>query len=195
MTAAYSDEEIISAIQAGGFIEDRYVKYLYFRFQPKVLSFVQSNSGSEEEARDIYQDGVVSLYENIKTGKYRGEGSLAAYLFSICRFMWLNKLKRKGIEKRVGEEIRPDDFVESALPSMLEQEKEEQILELFGELGEHCREVLIYSIFYGYSMEEIYKKMGYENAQIARNKKYKCIKRLKKLLENREDIRQLLRGN
>ena len=88
MTVTYSDEEIISAIQAGGFSEERYVKYLYFRFQPKVLSFVLKNSGSEDEARDIYQDGVVSLYENIKTGKYRGEGSLAAYLFSICRFMW-----------------------------------------------------------------------------------------------------------
>ena len=195
MTVSYSDEEIISAIKIGGFREAPYVKYMYLRFQSQVVNYVIKNNGSEEDAKDIYQDGVVALYENIKTGKYKGEGSLSSYLYSICRFMWLNKLKRKGIEKRVNEEARHEEFEESSLPRMIENEKEERILELFDQLGEQCREVLIYSIFYGYSMDEIYKKMGYENAQIARNKKYKCVKRLKKLLENREDIRQLLKGN
>ena len=193
MNLAYSDKEIIQGITNGTLDEEKYLKFLYKKNRDVIFGYIKKNSGSEEEAKDVFQDGIISLYENIKENRYNGDASLSSYLYSICRFIWLNKLKRKGIEQKVINNTQHSEIDPGPLPDLISEERRSNIMKLFDEIGEQCKEILIYSIYQNLSMDEIYQKMGFQNAQVARNKKYKCAKRLKKLLEDRPDIRRLLK--
>ncbi len=53
------------------------------------------------------------------------------------------------------------------------------------DLGEPCRTILEDFFIRGYSMQQITDKMGYTNADNAKNQKYKCLLRLKKIFFTR----------
>ncbi|HLR49439.1 MAG TPA: hypothetical protein VK076_02575, partial [Candidatus Sphingobacterium stercoripullorum] len=49
-------------------------------------------------------------------------------------------------------------------------------------LGEPCKSVIISFYLKDKTMKEISLKMGYSNSDSAKNQKYKCLQRLKKLM-------------
>ncbi|MEO1653708.1 MAG: sigma-70 family RNA polymerase sigma factor, partial [Bacteroidota bacterium] len=69
----------------------------------------------------------------------------------------------------------------------IEQEAEEKeiqfnkMAEAMEKLGEPCRSILRDFYLKKMSMQEICEKMGYTNADNAKNQKYKCLQRLKKI--------------
>jgi len=194
MTKRFSDQEIIDGIQKGGLAENQVLPFLYAHYKTAVLTFVTSNKGSQEEALDVYQDAVVAAYDNIKQGKFRGESALASYLYAIARFIWLNRLKRKKKEQSILDQQSFAEVGEDHLSVLLDTERSQILQETLGQLGDSCKEVLIYAVYYEYSMKEISEKMGFDSEQVARNKKYKCLKRLKDLLGKRPDLKEWLRG-
>jgi len=194
MNQKYSDREIINAIRRGGLQEERYLKFLYQKNKTAVMDLIVKNNGSQAEAKDVFQDAVVALYENIKSSKFRGESALGSYLYSIARFMWLNRLKRKSIEQKFLDTQAPEKIADSHLNAMLDAEKKQKIIAIFQSLGEQCKEILVYSIYYEYSMKEIFEKMDYKNEQVVRNKKSKCMKQLKEMIKVRPEILSILKN-
>ena len=64
-----------------------------------MVAFVKKNSGNHEEGVEIFHEGIIALDANVRNGKFRGESSIQGYLFSICRFIWFNKIrKNKRVE-------------------------------------------------------------------------------------------------
>jgi DNA-directed RNA polymerase specialized sigma24 family protein len=64
------------------------------------------------------------------------------------------------------------------------EEKEEafdRMAKALDGLGEPCRSIIEDFYFNGQTMETIRDKFGYTNADNAKNQKYKCLQRLKKL--------------
>jgi DNA-directed RNA polymerase specialized sigma subunit len=49
-------------------------------------------------------------------------------------------------------------------------------------LGEGCKKILLAFYYENLSMKEILNTMNYENDQVLRNKKHKCLKQLEQLL-------------
>lgn len=193
MKMTFTDREIIEALKEGGGKEDRCLHFLYKEYKGLIQHFIEKNSGTKEEAKDVFQDALIAVYENIKSGKFKGESKLSSYLYSIARFMWFNRLKRKNIEWKIMDLQSVDEVEESHIVALLEEEKWAAIQGFFGELGAQCKRILIYSIYQGYNMKEISELMDYENEQVARNKKYKCLKKLKTLIAQRPEIIQLLK--
>ncbi len=191
---SYSDDELISGILQGGKAEDGCLKYLYKTHFPSVVKYVTNNNGSREEAKDVFHDALTAFYEQIKSGKFKGESNTGTYLNAIARNMWLNRLKRDtyrmAYEKSVvaeGEQVE-----EHAHDAMVTHEKSNVVLSVLAMIGEECKKILLLSIYESLPMEEIAEIMGFKNAQNARNKKLKCSNHLKDLLEERPQIRQLL---
>jgi RNA polymerase sigma factor (sigma-70 family) len=174
-----SEEELLNAIRQQDSMALRSVYKTYF---PMILYFVTNNNGTEQEAKDIYQEAVIVLYENIQQPDFQLTCKIKTYLYSVCRRLWLKRIAEKG--KYIG---RIDDF-ESFIP--LEDERQEmderenqfkvmrQALVL---LGEPCRTIMEDFFIHNLSMQQITDKMGYTNTDNAKNQKYKCLMRLKKL--------------
>ncbi len=161
------------------------LRYLYKAYFPMILQLIINNSGSEHDAKDVYQEGIIILHDKIKRGDFELTSKLKTFLYSVCRRLWLKKLSHKS---RFSENIK-DYENHFAVDSELTQhdEKEQQFLlmnDALTQLGEPCKTIIEDFYIQGKSMQEICEKFGYTNADNAKTQKYKCLQRLKKLFFN-----------
>lgn len=190
----FSDNAIVEAILSGGSREADCLKHLYQRELPKMLAYIRKNQGNEEEGRDLFQDVMVTMVEQIRRGQFRGDSSLGTYLYSIGRRMWLNRLKQKGRDMKYAQ-TQSDREMESSpspLDVMLDQEKDDLFHKMMGAMGEKCRELLQLRLYLQWSMTKIAAKMGFKNEQNARNKHYKCKNELRNIILKNPLFRELI---
>jgi RNA polymerase sigma factor (sigma-70 family) len=155
---------------------------LYKKYYNLVLKFVVNNSGSEESARDIYQEAVIVLYENARREDFQLSCQLQTYLYSIVRRLWLKELRRNG-KTTLFRETEEDELVDVVEETETHAKKEadyQQLSQSMNRLGEPCATLLNDFYVRKLSMETIAEKFGYTNADNAKNQKYKCLQRLKK---------------
>ncbi len=190
-----SDNEILKGLRDGTFRQNRYLKIVYTDNFELIKTHVLKNSGTHEEAKDVFQEGVIVFYKNVKAGKFKGDSKISTYLFSICRFIWLKKLKRKERESPDTElpDI-PDHHFEDPNKQMLDMEQNNLIMSLFKRLGDVCKQILTLTIYEDLKMEEVARMTGFKDKQNVRNKKYKCMKKLKDLIKDHPELENRLRN-
>lgn len=155
---------------------------LYRDYFPMVLHMVVQNSGSEDEAKDVFQEAVIVLYDNIKHGNFELTSRLKTYIYSVCRRIWLKQLGSKG---RTFHDVAAYEDVIAVEEDLTKHEEKDLQLTMMEQaldgLGEPCRTIIRDFYISNLSMQEICDKFGYTNADNAKNQKYKCLQRLKKL--------------
>ena len=172
------DEALIAGIRND---DDRALAELYKMHYPMVSHFILSNSGSPDEAKDIFQETILIFYEKIKDGSLTLTCQIKTYLYSVCRRLWLKKLAEKN---RFSGVIDSENFIGLTEESEMPEETEEKYAVMeraMNMLGEPCRTLLEDFYIKASSMQDITEKFGYTNADNAKNQKYKCLMRLKKL--------------
>jgi RNA polymerase sigma factor (sigma-70 family) len=129
---------------------------------------------------------VVTFIDLVRKGKFRRESSIKTFLVSIARNIWLNELKRKksGDQRAKIFEANRGHIENDIIENLNQREMREQLLSLIDRLGESCRKILTLFYYENLPFGEIIGKMGYETEQVARNKKYKCMKELSDLIRN-----------
>jgi len=50
-----------------------------------ILQLIINNNGDEDDAKDIYQEAIIVLYNKIKSGKFELSSKLKTYIYSVCR--------------------------------------------------------------------------------------------------------------
>ncbi|RNI31105.1 RNA polymerase sigma factor [Rufibacter latericius] len=180
--ALVTDAAIIEGILQD---DDTALGRLYKLHFPMVLFFVQSNNGTEDDAKDIFQEAVIVFYEKIKASQLELNCQIKTYLYSICRRLWLKRLSRSsrfshGMIEDTEAELAPqaDGDAEQAEQNEL---KFEAMGNALAQLGEPCKTLLEDFYLRSMGMPEITEKFGYTNVDSAKNQKYKCLMRLKKL--------------
>ncbi len=174
-----TDEAIVEGIRND---DDRALAQLYKLHFPMIFHFILNNSGTEDEAKDIYQEGVIVFYEKIKDNSLELSCQIKTYLYSVCRRLWLKRLAEKGRFASKLEDSEPFLSVEDDLPRHEEQERQFGIMtEALEQVGEPCRSLLEDFYIRTRNMQDITDKFGYVNTDTAKNQKYKCLQRLKKL--------------
>ncbi|WPP52318.1 RNA polymerase sigma factor [Catalinimonas niigatensis] len=186
-----SDQDIIDSIRNKEKIEPT-VHYLYVNYYDSLASYIRSNNGNDQDAEDIFQESIVVFIEAVSQGKFRGDSKIKTFLYAIMRNLWLNELKRRN--RTLHRETRYYDenpkVQESVQVSLRETEAKQQIASLVAQLGNNCKKILNLFYYQDMPMKEIYQEMGYENEQIARNMKYKCMKKMHALLDANEEMKQ-----
>lgn len=174
-----TDEAIIAGIRSG---DDRALAYLYKLHFPMISHFILSNSGTDDEAKDIYQEGVIVFYEKVKADTLELTCQIKTYLYSVCRRLWLKRLAEKG---RFANKVNdPENYLtlEDDIPQQEENEKRFGVMdEALNQLGEPCKTLLEDYYIRMQNMQDITDRFGYTNTDTAKNQKYKCLQRLKKL--------------
>ena len=89
----FSDEALLAGIRNE---DEAALSYLYKDHFPMILHFVQNNNGSDDEAKDIYQEAVIIFYEKIRDGGLELNCQIKTYLYSVCRRLWLKLLALKN---------------------------------------------------------------------------------------------------
>jgi RNA polymerase sigma factor (sigma-70 family) len=171
------------ALLKGLAVNDRKsVETIYKLFYNMVQSLILNNNGSADDARDIFQETVIVLYEKAKSGSFELNCQLKTYVYSVSRRLWLKKLQQQqkfipninGLDETVPveEEVESHNQLNSEFQMM-----EKALLHL----GEPCRSLIEAFYLQKKSMTDIAGHFGYTNADNAKNQKYKCLMRLRKL--------------
>jgi RNA polymerase sigma factor (sigma-70 family) len=146
-----------------------------------VQSLVINNNGSVDDAKDIFQEAMIVLYEKARSGTFELNCQIKTYVYSVCRRLWLKKLQQGSRFAEVGnlETVVP---VEEDLDEHSRRNAEYEMMEkAIGNLGEPCKSLLEAYYLQKKNMQEIAFSFGYTNAENAKNQKYKCLMRLKKI--------------
>jgi RNA polymerase sigma factor (sigma-70 family) len=158
------------------------IETIYKQHYNMVQSLVLNNSGYPDDARDIFQEAMIVLYEKVRSGSFELHCQLKTYLYSVCRRLWLKRLNQM---QRISPEV---EGLGETVPVEEELEKHEQRNQDFlvmeqslNNLGEPCRSLLKAYYLEKKNMVEIAGDFGYTNADNAKNQKYKCLMRLKKI--------------
>ncbi len=179
-----SDQELIIGITQG---DNRAINKLYKLFFPAIARMIINNNGSDDEAKDIFQDAVMVLYDKLTQGKFELSSKLSTFLYAVSRRLWLKHLARKGAPTKtsdisdfedvlkIEDDIERHEIIESNF---------EQMSVALEELGEPCKTLLHDFYMANMSMQEIKEKFGYTTTDNAKTQKYKCLQRLKKLFFN-----------
>jgi len=167
---------IIEAIKAGS---EKILFQLYEAYRNEFVNWaVRNHQVTAEEAKDVFQESVVAVYKNVKGGKANAlESSVKTYLFGIGKNIMLNAIKRKGIEAKAYESFnRAHD---NGITEHYDREhKIDLVKRLYLAMGSPCKEILEMYYEKGYDMESIASRIGYKNADVAKKKKYECLKSL-----------------
>jgi RNA polymerase sigma factor (sigma-70 family) len=158
-------------------------EYLYKNNYPAVRQLVFQHRGTEEDAKDIFQDGMIALWNNIRSGNYQlREGvKLSTYLIQICKLRWLERVKKASNRYEVKQEIILEPIQEAeVLIDWVDRDEMSTFQKHFTQLGDRCQHLLKQFYFMKHSLQEIAGHFGIGEAS-AKNEKYRCMQRLKRI--------------
>ena len=157
------------------------IETIYKENYNMVQALVINNNGSSEDAKDIFQEAMIVLYEKVQTGSFELNCQIKTFVYSVSRRIWLKRLlqqNRVTLSDGNEEVVSVDEEVEDHEKRNAEFSMMEKAM---GGLGEPCKSLLEAFYLQKRSMQEISVSFGYTNAENAKNQKYKCLMRLKKL--------------
>ncbi|RRB02491.1 RNA polymerase sigma factor [Larkinella rosea] len=174
-----SDDQLLAGLANGS---DTVLEELYKRYFPMVMHLILNNSGTEDDAKDIYQETLIVLYEKVTTDSLELHCQLKTYLYSVSRRLWLKQLSMRN---RNGNSLLDTEGVAEVDDDLTDHEARDRQFDLMADsldrLGEPCRTLLEDFYIHHLSMQDITEKFGYTNADNAKTQKYKCLMRLKRL--------------
>lgn len=179
-----SDQDIIQGIITG---DNRIINRIYKLYYPAIARMIISNNGSDDEAKDIFQESVMVLYNKVTHNKFELNSKLSTFLYAVSRRLWLKQLTRKGNVMNSSDISDFEDIlqVEDDIDKNRENEVNFDLMDsALQELGEPCKTLLTDFYIKNQSMKDIQEKFGYTNTDNAKTQKYKCLQRLKKLFFN-----------
>src|SRR5450432_168611 len=183
ISKTFTDSSLIQALRSDDPPDDA-IRHLYRLYFALTAAYVTQNSGSEQDAEDIFQEVILVFIEVLKKEKFRGESSISTFLYSLTRNIWLNELKKRGRSKLRDAifEKGKDQSDPDTSQLIVHREMKAEMMQLIDKLGENCKKILLAFYFENLAMSEILQNMKYENEQVVRNKKYKCLKQLEQML-------------
>jgi RNA polymerase sigma factor (sigma-70 family) len=181
-TLTLTDNQYIEGLRLS---DNAVIRTIYKKFYPAIMRMVLNNNGTEQEAKDVFQESILVLYHHVQKQNFILSCALQTYLYSVAKRLWLKQLSKKSGRLKLDERFyEGDDFVEVENEVSVYEEREQNLTrmqESIGQLGEPCKTLLTDFYMARLGMDEIADKFGYTNADNAKNQKYKCLQRLKKI--------------
>lgn len=180
---------ILSKIKEG---DPATFRSIYRDHRAAFLAWAGQRSGMDEDAlTDVFQNSVIIMYNNVKSGKLQHlDSSLKTYLFGIAKHLIMrDKDKRNRMPLM-------DDYQQeriSELDTSLEElesldHKRQNMLKALKSLGDPCQKILHMFYYKQFSIEAIKERLAYKHVDVVRTQKGRCMKKLKNLFEEKYDM-------
>ncbi len=172
-----------------GFLEGnpKILQNIYDNSYSYVEYYVVSRNGSKKDAEDIFHNALLLIYVKLKEEKITIH-KFDNYLFTVCKNLWRrekskNRVTNIDVVPLVSEELDMAAFY-------LENEQWQLYQEKFQLISEQCREILK-MLFEKKTYNDIVKKYAYASKIVARQRVFKCKKRLIELIKKDERYTRL----
>lgn len=201
----YSDEQLVEGLRTN---DSKVFNFLYARYLPWAYKHVTSNSGTREDAEDLFTKLLLAIKKNIVEDRYE-QRNFEGYLKEVGRRLWLKELRKMGLlrakkdEEAIAtqqelhyEEEKTDTHRVVAFDDYKHDRADEDELEedqpnyklvqlmlqaMKEKLDESCQELLTKRYFANIPLMEVADSLGW-TYQYSRVKVVRCKDRLKKLV-------------
>lgn len=162
---------------------DKAFQKIYKTVFPKVNALIVKKGGTEEDALDIFQDAVLIFYDHINNGRFRSESLVSTYIYGISKNLWHQFLRKRSKMDHI-QQFEEDNIIEITLHDHKGLSATNTIEILLKQLDPNCREILKKYYYENRSMQEIQAHFSLGSTQAAKNKKYRCLKKLVELFKS-----------
>jgi len=180
-----SDINIIEGVRNQ---DDKILNWLYDNYFNTVKNHVLSNSGSDEDVSDVFQDTIIVLFNQITDDKLNLTSDLKGYFFGIARNVWSSHLRKKQKTVELEIDLPDEEETEEQYDPTLERIVSRVFLKLKPD-----QQMVLNLFSEGLSYEEIASKMNLKNEIYARRKKYLCKETLLELVKEDPEYQEYLR--
>ena len=176
----YTDSEILQSLKKR---QSSVVRYLFNRYMPMIRLMVTQKGGTAEDAKDVFQDGLIIMLEKIDNYELVLRCKFKTFLYSICENLWKAVLaKRKAADNYKYQRTDADsikDFTE-----VYDNELYQNIFEDVYETLDPVSRKILKLYWQDYSPKEIAVKLGYTYGYVRKKKCESQGELIKKLLEH-----------
>ena len=162
------------------------LKEVYREYKTEFFRFASRYTKADDLLEDVFQDALIAVYENALSGKLDNlKSSLKTYLFSTGKFMIFKKFrdtKEIATEETYIFDQREKNVMEDILEDDGPNEYQRKLIANFKKLGDKCREILELFYLQGLKLDEIVAVQGYENKNVVKSQKSRCLKTLRELV-------------
>lgn len=172
---------------------EKLLREIYMDNREKFLNFARKYQLSEDDNIDVYQDAYVIFYDNVMQGKLTElNSSVSTYLFSIGKYLIFDRMRKN--KKTVGSQFplevvgQQDVSLEEMSIEVEELSTEQKLLQkYFASLGNQCKELLTLFYYRGFTIQEIVEAGGYNNENVVKAAKSRCMKTLRERIKSNDD--------
>ena len=163
----YTDNEIIECLRNR---QSYVVHWLSDRYMPMIRLMVYQKGGSTEDARDIFQDGLIIMLEKLDDNKFNLTCKFKTFLYCVCEHLWKTILeKRQSAANYLNRRSEPES--EKDFTDIIDYQMYEQIIQdVFKTLDPISKKILTL-YWQEKSLQEIADQLGYTYGYV---KKKKC---------------------
>jgi len=161
---------------------------LYKNYFGLVTRFITNNSGTANDAEDIFQDTMIALLAKLRQDNFVLEASVKTYIMAIAKNLWFKKLRTANRETEFTD-IHNNKFYEE-ISLAIEHEKTywDKLQNYVHQITEHCKGLIHDMFFKNKPIEQIQIDYGYSTKHNAQNQKHKCVEQIRKVKELDEKL-------
>ena len=175
MFSRKTDKQLIQSAVAGS---ERAWLSLVKRYEKRVYNYALRMSGNSEDAMDIMQDVLLSVYRNLKN--YRGEGEFPAWLFRIASFRCIDYFRRRQFHAST-DDLELFDETDHHQPELhlTSAQSNRDMTRLMARLPLDQRQVVELKFFQNFTFDEIGGQLGI-SSNTAKTRLYAALGKMKK---------------
>ncbi|MBI4418597.1 MAG: sigma-70 family RNA polymerase sigma factor, partial [Ignavibacteriales bacterium] len=140
--------------------DERGLVLLFQDTRKPVLSYVLANHGSQEDADDMLQDALCTLWERVRSGRFEYKSRLGTFVLGIVKNRWLRLLAERRREPLADSDADPPGDEQPADEILLREEEAALVHQALDRIDEGCKKILLMFYWEERSMEDIAKDLG-----------------------------------
>lgn len=166
--------------------------HIYENYFQQIKVFITKNSGNEEDAKDIYQDALLVIYQKVIKNTLALSCSFKTYLYSVCRLLWLKHLKESKKQKSFTEDTEAWIELDSSIVEIIDvNERYVLYQDHFNKLSYSCQKVLELFLA-GIPLKEIANILGFKSELYAKKRKHLCKEKLISSIKSDPDFKYFI---
>lgn len=162
--------------------ESKAIRALYEDSFPSCSGLVLKNSGTMEDAQDVFQEAILVFIKKLKNPDFKLTSSSSTFMYAVVRNLWLKQLRKRGKRALL---IIDDEEKHLQLPDLSDLEevekREEQHLAVeaaMRTLSKECQSIILHYYFNKLALGRIAELLDYSKNFI-KVKKKRCMDALK----------------
>jgi RNA polymerase sigma factor (sigma-70 family) len=173
------EQHIVDGIREG---RKKTINHIYETYYPHIRTHVLKNSGTEDDAKDVFQDALMAVFQNVSNEEFELTCKFKTYLSAVSQNIWNKRLRSRKDKVFVPTDdlCVPQDEINDAIQKY---ERYTFFREMFEKLKDDCKTILQH-YFSGHSMKEISAKLNHASVSYTKKRKFICKERLFKLIES-----------